>query len=191
VLFSLYLVYTLSFNGSVAIVSVYTLEMLPQGGVGDAEATHTWVGVVSMALPIGSALAMPLWGRLLDRFGPPRVLVGSLLLATLAMLAMPIALAPAHVAVARLLFGALAVGIGPAAITQVKLRAPLGMESRVLAYLTAFGMLGMGVGPFIAGQMGPALGLRSYFGLNALMLLACLGAWYRSWTRPQRAGAQD
>jgi DHA1 family multidrug resistance protein-like MFS transporter len=191
VLFSLYLVYTLSFNGSVAIVSVYTLEMLPQGGVGDAEATHTWVGVVSMALPIGSALAMPLWGRLLDRFGPPRVLVGSLLLATLAMLAMPIALAPAHVAVARLLFGALAVGIGPAAITQVKLRAPPGMESRVLAYLTAFGMLGMGVGPFIAGQMGPALGLRSYFGLNALMLLACLGAWYRSWTRPQRAGAQD
>ena len=191
VLFGLYLVYTLSFNGSVAIVTVYTLELLPQGGVGDADATHTWVGVVSMALPIGSALAVPLWGRLLDRWGPPRVLLGSLLLGTLAMLVMPAARAPAHVAVARLLFVALAVGIGPAAITQVKHRAPAGMESRVLAYLTAFGMLGMGVGPFIAGQVGPTLGLRAYFGLNALMLLACLGAWYRSWTRPHRALAQD
>ncbi len=191
VLFCLYLVYTLSFNGSVAIVTVYTLELLPHNGAGDAQATHWWVGAVSMALPIGSALAVPLWGRLLDRLGAPRVLLASLLLGTLAMVALPAAQAPLHVALARLLFGAVAVGIGPAAITRVKQRAPAGMESRVLAYLTAFGMLGMGVGPFIAGQMGPVLGLRAYFGLNALMLLACLWAWYRSWTRSHLTHAQD
>jgi len=183
VLFGLYLVYTLSFNGSVAIASVYTLELLPQGGVGDVHATNTWVGAVSIALAIGSALAVPVWGRLLDRFGPPRVLLASIALGALAMLPVVLARTPWHLVLARFVFGALAIGIGPAAITQVKERSPPGMESRVLAYLTAFGMLGMGVGPFIAGQVGPWLGLSAYFGLNGVLLLAFLGAWYRSWTR--------
>jgi MFS transporter, DHA1 family, multidrug resistance protein len=181
-LFGLYLVYTLSFNGSVAIASVYTLDMLPSHGVGDAHGTNTWIGAVSMALPIGSALAVPVWGRLLDRFGSPRVLLASLLLGMLAMIPVIVARTPLHLVLARFVFGAFAVGIGPAAITLVKHRSPAGMESRVLAYLTAFGMLGLGVGPFIAGEVGPWLGLRAYFGLNGLMLLACLWAWYRSWT---------
>lgn len=183
VLFGLYFVYTLSFNGSVAIASVYTLEMLPNRGIGDPHVTNTWVGAVSMALPIGSALAAPMWGRLLDRFGASRVLIASLLLGTLAVAPVALAGSPLHLVIARFCFGAAAIGTGPSAITLVRQRSPAGMESRVLAYLTSFGMLGLGIGPFLAGVIGPVMGLRAYWGLNGLLLLLCLGAWYRSWTR--------
>jgi MFS transporter, DHA1 family, multidrug resistance protein len=183
VLFSLYTVYTLSFNGSVAIASVYTLQMLPNHGIGDSHNTNFWVGAVSMALPIGSAFAVPVWGRCLDRFSAPRVLMASLLLGALAVLPVMFAQTPLQLVIARFVFGAFAVGTGPAAITQVKQRSPPGMESRVLAYLTAFGMLGLGIGPFMAGQVGPLLGLRTYWGLNGLLLIVCLVSWYRSWSR--------
>jgi DHA1 family multidrug resistance protein-like MFS transporter len=191
VLLGVYLVYTLSFNGSVALVTVYTLDMLPDRGMGNAHLTNFWVGAVSMALPIGSALAVPVWGRLLDRFAGPRVLAASLLTGMLAVIPIVAAQSPLFLVCARFLFGAFAVGIGPAAITLVKHRSPPGMESRVLAYLTAFGMLGLGVGPFIAGQVGPLLGLRAYFVLNGLMLLTCLFAWYRSWFRSPRVAAHS
>jgi MFS family permease len=187
VLFGVYLVYTLSFNGSVAIVSVYMLEMLPGRGIGDPHLTNTWIGAVSMALPIGSALAVPVWGRMLDRFGGPRVLAASLLLGMLAVAPVVLARTPLVLAGARFFFGAFAVGIGPAAITLIKHRSPPGMESRVLAYLTAFGMLGLGTGPFIAGQIGPWLGLRAFFVFNGLLLLTCLVAWYSSGFRAPRA----
>jgi MFS family permease len=164
--------------------------MLPNHGVGDAHGTNLWVGAVSMALPIGSALAVPVWGRLLDRFGSPRVLLASLLLGMLAIIPVVAAFTPLHLVLARFVFGAFAVGVGPAAITLVKHRTPTGMESRVLGYLTAFGMLGLGVGPFVAGEIGPWFGLRTYFGLNGFMLLACLWAWYRTWAGTHAAPAE-
>jgi MFS family permease len=52
----------------------------------------------------------------------------------------------------------------------------------VLAYAAAFGSLGIGGGPFIAGQMGPLLGLRSFFALNSVLLLLGFVLWLRALT---------
>jgi hypothetical protein len=41
----------------------------------------------------------------------------------------------------------------------------------------------MGLGPFVAGQIGPWLGLRAFFVLNSALLLGLLVAWWRSWER--------
>jgi MFS family permease len=68
-------------------------------------------------------------------------------------------------------------------VTLVKTFAPPGMESRVLSYATAFGALGIGGGPFLAGQIGPLLGLRAYFALNSCLLLVALGVWLRAMSR--------
>ena len=76
--------------------------------------------------------------------------------------------------------GALLVGIYPAAISLTRAQAPRGMESRVLAYGTSLGALGIGGGPFVAGLVGPVLGLRAHFALNALVVLAVLLFWIRA-----------
>jgi MFS family permease len=54
------------------------------------------------------------------------------------------------------------------------------MESRVLAFMAGCGMIGMGFGPLLAGQIGPWLGLRAYFLLNCLLLLVGLYLWRRA-----------
>jgi MFS family permease len=179
VLFLAFVVYTLTFNGSVPIISVYVINLVHRTGGADSDAPF-WLGVVSIALPIGSALAAQIWGRLLDRIGPETVLTLGLLAGAASLVPVVLAASPLQLAGARLLLGMGSIGIGPAGISMLKARAPEGMDSRVLAYLAACGMLGMGVGPFIAGQLGPLIGLSGYFGLNAAVLLAMAWAWWGS-----------
>ena len=179
VLFAAYVVYTLTFNGGVPVVSVYVMDLLRQAGAPDSAAPF-WLGAVSMALPIGSALAAHAWGRLMDRLGPEVVLAVGLAAGAVAVIPMVLVTTPAQLTGARLLIGLSAIGIGPAGIAMLKARSPAGMESRVLAYLAACGMLGMGGGPFIAGEIGPLVGLRSYFALNAAALLGLAVWWPRS-----------
>jgi MFS family permease len=179
VLFAAFVIYTLTFNGSVPVISVYVMDLLHKAGAPPTDAPF-WLGVVSVALPIGSALAAQLWGRLSDRVGPETVLQLGLLSGAVALVPVIFAGTPLQLAGARVLVGMGSIGIGPAGIAMIKARAPAGMDSRVLAYLAACGMLGMGAGPFIAGQVGPLLGLRGYFALNALALLGMVWAWRRS-----------
>jgi DHA1 family multidrug resistance protein-like MFS transporter len=179
-LLAIYLTYQLTYNGSVPVVSVFTLHLLEDAGVTDTGRINTWVGAVSVALPVGSALAVPVWGRLLDRFGPGRLLPLCLGAGAAGVLLQAAVFTTWQLAAARLVLGLLAVGIGPAAIALIRGRAPAGMESRVLAYLTGCGMIGMGAGPFLAGQIGPLLGLRAYFLLNCALVLLGLFLWRRA-----------
>ncbi|HEX7926923.1 MAG TPA: MFS transporter [bacterium] len=183
VLYPMVLCYTLTYYGSVTIISVYTLEMLNHAGVTRAADVNFWVGAVAMSFTIASGIAVPIWGSLLDRLGAPRVLALSLLCGGLGALPVALVFSPLQLTVARAVMGLVAVGIGPAAVTLIKARSPAGMEGRVLAYSAACGALGMGVGPFVAGQIGPVFGLRAYFALNALLILSLLVVWLRAWGR--------
>lgn len=181
-LYGLNFLFSLSFFGSGAVISVFTLELL-----GDMEsspfkpsfmgAEPFWVGVVAMAMAISSAIALPFWGRLLDRFERKRILALGLLAAALSSILAVLAWTPFQLALARLVFGLLACGIGPALVLIVKSMAPPGMDARALYYGTAFGMLGMGAGPLIGGFVGPLLGLRTFFALITLLLLSGFLAW--------------
>jgi DHA1 family multidrug resistance protein-like MFS transporter len=179
VLFFAYVIYTLTFNGGVPVVSVYVIDLLHRAGAPESDAPF-WLGVVSIALPIGSTLAAQVWGKTMDRIGPEAVLTLGLAAGAITLLPMVFVTSPLQLAGARLLIGMGAIGIGPAGIAMVKARAPAGMDSRVLSYLAACGMLGMGAGPFVAGQVGPAFGLRTYFALNAAALGLLVLWWLHS-----------
>jgi len=178
-LFFISFVFSITMFGSTTVTALYTLDMAGDPATLGAFSLETWVGVATLALTISSALALPLWGRGLDRFEPTRVLALSLMTGALAMWLFPFVRNPLELTGARLLLGLFAVGIQPAAVRLIKGWAPAGMDARTLALGTALQMLGNGAAPFIAGLIGPWLGLRAYFAFNALMLLTALLLWWR------------
>lgn len=200
VLMGLNFVYTLSIFGSMAIISVLTLELAGPGAPGAATGAATvaatsaagataasshsvnfWIGAVAMAFTVGCAVGLPAWGAGLDRFGPAIVLAVALFAGMAGTVPVALSQSPLQLALARFAMGLTVAGIGPALVAMTKARAPSGMDARVLSYATAFGMLGLGAGPLAAGQIGPWLGLRAYFALNAVLLLGMGLWWMRSW----------
>lgn len=182
-------VFTFTFLGSATIISVFTLELLEHGGVQAGARVDFWIGAVTVAFTVSSAIVVPMWGRLLDRFGARRLLAFSLMAATIGSLPTIVAQTPLQLALARCCLGLLAIGVGPASLAMVRHCSPRGMESRVLSYAAACGALGIGGGPFIAGQIGPLFGLRTYFALNSLLILIGLLIWLRALARGWPADA--
>ena len=179
-LWVLYLVsflFSIAMFGSTTVIALYVLEIARDPAGLRGISLESWVGIATMALTISSAAAAPLWGRWLDRFEPGRVLALSLLTGMLASWLFPFVQSPLQLTLARLVLGACAVGIQPAAVHLIRGWSPAGMDARTLALGTGLMMLGNGAAPLLAGVIGPLLGLRAHFGFIALLLLGGLLLW--------------
>jgi hypothetical protein len=60
------------------------------------------------------------------------------------------------------------------------------MDARAISYASSFQFFAMGLAPFAAGLIGPALGLRAYFALTIVLMLGGLMLWLRSGRPLQR-----
>ena len=176
-LFMLAFLFAVMWNGNVTVMSLYTLQLV---SAQDAGAEAYWVGAVALSLAISGLLALPLWGRALDRYNPARVLA----IATAAAAATHVPLlflqTPLQLVLARAVFGLSAAAMQPAIFRLIKEYAPAGMDARAISYATSFHFIAMGLAPFCAGLIGPALGLRAYFALTIALTLMGLALWMRS-----------
>jgi MFS family permease len=163
-------------NGNVTIMSLYVLELITAQGSG-AEAY--WVGAVALALAISGLVAMPLWGRALDRYDPARVLGLGTAAAALTHVPLLFLTTPLELVIARALFGLSAAAMQPAIVRLLKEHAPAGMDARAISYATSFQFIAMGLAPFCAGLIGPALGLRAYFAFTIVLTVGGLLLWLR------------
>jgi MFS family permease len=77
----------------------------------------------------------------------------------------------------------------PAIIQLVRMHAPAGKDARAIAYASSFQCIGMGLVPFCAGLIGPALGLRVYFALCVVLTLGSLTLWLRAARNRNKTGA--
>jgi hypothetical protein len=57
------------------------------------------------------------------------------------------------------------------------------MDARAISYATSFQFIAMGLAPFVAGLIGPTLGLRAYFGLTIVLTVGGLALWMRGGRR--------
>ncbi|HEX7928950.1 MAG TPA: MFS transporter, partial [bacterium] len=178
------IIFAMSFFGSTTVVSLYTMDLMHGSTSHLGIAVGAWVGLATVSLTVASSLAVPLWGRLVDRYSPADVLGVALALGVAASLIFPIVADPLQLTAARFVLGALAIGTQPAMLRLMKAAAPPGMDARVLAFGTAGSMLGNGGAPMLAGAMAPWVGLRAYFLVVALLLLASLGWWWWRGMRP-------
>lgn len=178
-LYLLAFLFAVMWSGNVPIMSLYALDLLSAQPPGQRSEAF-WLGAVALALGVSGLVAMPVWGRILDKHDPGRVLA----LATGAAAASHVPLlfleTPMQLVLARAAFGLSAAAMQPAIIRLLKKHAPAGMDARAISYGTSFQFIAMGLAPFTAGLVGPVLGLRAYFALTIALTIGGLVMWRRS-----------
>jgi MFS family permease len=165
--------------GNVTILSIHVIHLfeLNPPSFGSKE---FWVGAVAMALAVSNLLALPFFGRILDRHGPQKLLVFTTAAAALTHLPLLFVDTPMGLVLARVAFGLTSPAMQPAVMWLMRIHAPRGMDARAISYSTSFQFVAIGLAPFVAGLVGPVTGLRSYFGLVIVLTLFSLLYWFRS-----------
>jgi MFS family permease len=183
-LFLLAFLFSVMWYGSVTNITVFVLQLLaPQNP--DAGGEAFWVGAAAVGLSLSTLIALPLWGRVLDRAGAARVLVIAAVATIVTHLPLIVLQTPLQLVLARVAFGLSAAAMQAAIFQLLRMHAPAGMDARAIAYATAFQFFAMGLAPFAAGLIGPVLGLRAYFALTIALMAGGLALWLRT-GRPAR-----
>jgi DHA1 family multidrug resistance protein-like MFS transporter len=157
----------LGFGIAVPFLPFYIQDL----GVTRLEDVALWVGVISSAPPIAAALAAPIWGRLADRYGRKRMLVRSLIGGGLAfcLIGTVVRTVP-QLAMLRTLQKVLA-GSVPASMTLVATSVPRERYGSALGLLQTVVFVGLSLGPFVGGVIGPLLGYSMTFLASGIMVL--------------------
>jgi MFS transporter, DHA1 family, multidrug resistance protein len=184
-----YLQALFAFNvfGAMPIVSLYTMELLADRPEFGGLSLETWVAATAVAFTVGGVAILPLWGRALNRHPAERVLLIILAGTAATSLLQPLVRDPIELTVARMLFAVFVSGLPPTLIRMIKDRAPPGMEARTLSYGTAMQQVGSASAPLIAGLLAPYLGLRGFFWLSSVLIVAGWMLWARCSRLPQSA----
>ena len=178
-LYFLTFLFAVMWSGNIPIMTIYTLQLL-SGQPAAAGTEAQWIGAVALALGISGLVAMPVWGRVLDRHDPARVLAIATAAAALCHVPLIFLQTPLQLVLARAAFGLSAAAMQPAIFRLLKKHAPPGMDARAISYAASFQFMAMGFAPFFAGLIGPALGLRTYFALAVALTVVGLVLWQRS-----------
>ena len=185
-LFLLAFMFSILWHGSVTNISVFVLQLLeaqPAAAGVDTGVAASWIGAAATAMALSTMVALPLWGRVIDRIGPGRVLAFGAAATVITHLPLLVLQTPLQLVVARVAFGLMSAGMQTAIFQLLRMHAPPGMDARALSYATAFQFLAMGMAPFMAGLVGPMLGLRAYFAITTALMLGALVLWLRSGKR--------
>jgi len=171
-LYYLQVLFAFTVFGAQAIVSLFTMQLLAERPGFGGMNVEGWVAATAVSFTIAGIVVMPLWGQVLNRYEPGRVL-GVILAGTgIASVLLPLVRDPFELAVARVLFALFVSGLPPVLIRMIRDRAPHGMEARTLSYGTSIQQMGSATAPLIAGLLAPYLGLRGFFWLcSALIVL--------------------
>ncbi|MBI3044554.1 MAG: MFS transporter [Betaproteobacteria bacterium] len=111
--------------------------------------------------------------------GPGRVLAFAAAATVVTHLPLLVLQTPLQLVLARVAFGLTAAGMQTAIFHLLRNHAPQGMDARAISYATAVQFLAMGLAPFLAGLIGPAMGMRAYFALTIVLMLGGLVLWLR------------
>jgi MFS transporter, DHA1 family, multidrug resistance protein len=176
-LYYMNLVFASTVLGANTVVSLFTLQMLKTRPDFGHLREGTWIAITTVGLTVASIAVLPLWGKLLNRHDPARLLRIQLAGSFVTSLLLPLVQDPLQLAAARVLFGCFIAGLPPTVIRMVKERAPQGMEARALSYGTALQNIGSGGAPLMAGMLAPYVGLRGFFWLASAMILIGLVLW--------------
>ncbi|SAL74968.1 major facilitator transporter [Caballeronia arvi] len=164
------------------IITVYVAQL-----VDDPKKITLVAGVVMSAAALGSVLAAPRIGRLADRVGAPKVIVGCLALCGVLLIPQIFVTNGTQLVVLRFLMGLALGGLLPAITSVVRHNVPDHAAGYILGYATSAQYIGQVTGPLAGGFIAAHSGMRSVFVMTSVLMFA--GAAFNAWVflRKQRA----
>jgi MFS family permease len=161
------------------VITVYIKQLLAGGGH-----VALMAGVVISAAGVANLLAAPQLGKLSDRIGPRKVLVGSLLFSAAMLVPQAYVRNPWELTALRFGLGLATGGLLPSVNAVVRQLAPDNVAGRVFGYNQSALYVGTTIGPVAGGWVAAHLGIPAVFLLTAVVL-AANAAWI--WAQPWRA----
>ncbi|HTZ00698.1 MAG TPA: MFS transporter [Xanthobacteraceae bacterium] len=160
------------------IITIYVEQIVKNA----AEVTLV-SGVVMSAAALGSILSASRLGKLADRVGHWRVLIGALAVSALLLIPQAFVTAGWQLVGLRFLMGLSLGGLLPCITSIIRHNVPDGIAGRVLGYSTSSQYVGQVVGPLLGGFVGGHIGMRAVF-LGTSLLMG-LGAAYAAVSRQE------
>lgn len=153
------------------IITVYVAQLVPEPG----RVTQV-AGLVMAAAALGSILSSSYLGRLADRVGHWRVIIGCMAVAALLLVPQAFVQAGWQLVALRLLMGLALGGLLPCIAAVIRHNVPEGAAGRMLGWSTSSQYAGQVLGPLLGGYAGGHWGMRSVF-LATCVLMAVGAAW--------------
>ncbi|WP_428486820.1 multidrug efflux MFS transporter [Rhodopila sp.] len=160
------------------IITVYVAQIVP-----DATKVTLVAGLVMSAAALGSILSASRLGKLADRVGHWRIIVGCLLVSAGLLIPQAFVTAGWQLVGLRFLMGLSLGGLLPCVATVIRHNVPERSAGGILGYSTSSQYVGQVVGPLAGGFIGGHFGMRAVF-LGTSVLMAA-GAAYGWVSRPR------
>ena len=148
------------------IVMPFLPIYITQLGVADVGTAAIWAGLSLGVTPAVTALLMPAWGRVADRFGRKLMVERSLLSFVVIMSAMAYVTQPWHLFALRTIQGLFA-GYGALTLAMAAESAPRERMADAIGMVQTAQRLGPALGPIIGGIVAELVGLRRAFFVTA------------------------
>ncbi|WP_415774070.1 multidrug efflux MFS transporter [Paraburkholderia sp. J8-2] len=155
------------------IITVYVATL-----VHDPARVTFVAGLAMSAAALGSIVAASRLGRVADRVGHAKVIVGALAVSAVLLVPQAFVTAGWQLVALRFLMGVSLAALLPCIATVIRHNAPDHAAGSVLGYSVSAQFAGQVLGPLIGGFVGGHLGMRAVFlGTSLLMLAGALFTW--------------
>jgi MFS family permease len=162
------------------IITVYVATIVPQ-----AARVTLVAGFAMSAAALGSILSASRLGKLADRLGHLRVIVGCLGVSALLLIPQAFVTAGWQLVGLRFLMGLSLGGLLPCVATVIRHNVPERIAGSILGYSTSAQYVGQVAGPLAGGFVGGHFGMRAvFFATSVLMAAGALFAWLSRSRRP-------
>jgi MFS family permease len=162
------------------IITVYVATIVPE-----AARVTVVAGFAMSAAALGSILSAARLGKLADRLGHLKVIVGCLGVSALLLIPQAFVTAGWQLVGLRFLMGLALGGLLPCVATVIRHSVPERIAGSILGYSTSSQYVGQVVGPVAGGFVGGHIGMRAVFlGTSGLMAAGALFSWL-SRSRPR------
>ncbi|MCM3225463.1 MFS transporter [Terribacillus saccharophilus] len=130
-------------------------------------------GIAFSAAGLGNLLMTRTWGKLGDRIGYVKILIGLIFAAGIVYIPGALVGSVWELAGIRLLLGMAIGGIIPLRVAYIRQAAPLTMQGEVLGYNNSLRFLGNFIGPILGGMMAGYFGFSAVFYMTSALLIVC------------------
>ncbi|WP_312114688.1 MFS transporter [Brevibacillus reuszeri] len=163
----------------IPVLPIYIAQLLGSEGAKVA----LWAGLVQAAMGIANVFASPRLGRLGDRHGSQKVLLGALLMAAILFIPQGFVATVWQLILLRFLLGLSLGGLLPSVNSLLRRATPVHMVSRVYGYNNSFVSIGSMLGPMIGGFLAGYVSISGVFFMTSAFLFINAGWVYYSFFR--------